>query len=281
MRVHPPGFIIDSEFELEISDGHPKLVYFIAGTGECNTHVTPHAHSYHEVLLLIEGTCIQYAGSDRYHMSAGDLAIAKPGQSHEIIGDGSSNWRYFCLAFYTSNLPDIDQVFEQSNIVHLTECNSLIQICRRIQEESRQSRIGMTNMIQSLVTEFIIDLGRRIGGSQKKQALHSYSHEVVSARVYIEQNSRHDLSINEIARAACVSPAYLAKRFKDEMHISIHQYVKQLLMQRSADLLENKDLSISEIAEQLGFPSIHYFSSSFKNYWKMTPSQYRNSRGTH
>ncbi|MHB0998468.1 MAG: helix-turn-helix transcriptional regulator [Armatimonadota bacterium] len=278
MRIHPPGITIESEFELDYTDGHPQLVYFISGIGEGSTHITTHAHSYHEVFLLREGNCIQHAGSDTYYMGPDDLMIAKPGQSHEIIGNGSSKWRYFCLAFYTSTLPDIDQTFERSSISYITGCSDLIQICTKIQNESRQSQIGMTNMIQSLVTEFVIDIARRIGNSQKKQTLKSYTHEVVLARIYIERNSRHDLSINEIARAACVSPAHLAKRFKDEMHISLHKYVKQLLMQRSADLLENKELSISEIAEQLGFPSIHYFSSSFKNYWKKTPSQYRANR---
>jgi AraC-like DNA-binding protein len=46
-------------------------------------------------------------------------------------------------------------------------------------------------------------------------------------------------------------------------------------MQRAARMIEEDRLNISEIADKLGFPSIHYFSTSFKKHWGVTPTEYR------
>jgi AraC family transcriptional regulator len=135
-------------------------------------------------------------------------------------------------------------------------------------------------MVQSLVTEVLVGIARRTAHSEMSQVLHPYSPEVELARVYIERHSRHGLSIDEIARAVCASPSHLARRFSREMHIPIHCYTRRLLMQRAASLLEQGTLNVSEIAEHLGFSSIHFFSSSFKDYWGMSPTQYRQSIST-
>ena len=50
----------------------------------------------------------------------------------------------------------------------------------------------------------------------------------------------------------------------------------QIRMERAKDLLENPDIKILDIAERLGYTDNHYFSKAFKNYYHISPSQYRN-----
>lgn len=50
----------------------------------------------------------------------------------------------------------------------------------------------------------------------------------------------------------------------------------KLRMERAKELLENSDIKILDIAERLGYTDNHYFSKAFKNYYDVSPSQYRN-----
>lgn len=275
MRVFAPGLIVDDEFEMAIPDGGVKLMYFVAGRAEPNAQIIPHAHSYHEVFLLAEGSCIQQTDTESRKMQTGDLVIIKSGQVHQVTGSDSEGWRHYCLAFYCNDLNDVDAIFNRSGMSYLANCNDLIQICTRIRDESRQSKVGMTYIIQALITELVVEIARRIGTSNVKQMVNAYSEEVIQARIYIERNSRHGLSVDEIAKAICVSPSLLSRRFSSEMHISIHRYAQQLLMKRAASLLENRKLNVSEIADQLGFSTIHFFSNSFKSFWGVSPTQYQ------
>ena len=52
-------------------------------------------------------------------------------------------------------------------------------------------------------------------------------------------------------------------------------YLKLLRMRRSAELLRNSDIPVSDIAFCVGIPDSHYFSKCFRQYFNMTPSEYR------
>ena len=48
-------------------------------------------------------------------------------------------------------------------------------------------------------------------------------------------------------------------------------------MERAKELLENKENKIIDIAERLGYADNHYFSKAFRNYYGISPSQFRNN----
>jgi signal transduction histidine kinase/AraC-like DNA-binding protein len=66
------------------------------------------------------------------------------------------------------------------------------------------------------------------------------------------------------------------KRFKQEIGVSPNSYMRSIRLQTAAVLLEKGSYSVTEVAYQVGFNSIAYFTKAFKEYFGMTPSAFMN-----
>ena len=83
-----------------------------------------------------------------------------------------------------------------------------------------------------------------------------------------------ELSVAAIAKECAVSESGLRSIFKSQMGITPTKYRLTLKIKRAAYLLEATDMSVAEIAEQLGFFDSAYFCKVFKEYTGVTPRQY-------
>lgn len=95
----------------------------------------------------------------------------------------------------------------------------------------------------------------------------------------LDHISSPDLSINEIAEKNYLSLSCLSRIFKKAIGISISQYIIQERMELAALLLAEGNNTISNIALEVGYNNYPYFTSTFKKYWGVTPSQYREEHG--
>ena len=83
----------------------------------------------------------------------------------------------------------------------------------------------------------------------------------------------------DIPRSAMVSERRARELFIKEFHYSPMQYLMSVRLKHASYLLRFSDLSISEIAQQVGFEDSNYFSRCFRQNMNMTPSEYRNHDG--
>lgn len=85
-----------------------------------------------------------------------------------------------------------------------------------------------------------------------------------------------DLSVSRIARELKVSRSYLARIFKEERNLSLKEYLQREKMLRSAALLVREpQLTLRELARQIGFLDSGYFGFLFKKYFGISPGRYR------
>lgn len=92
---------------------------------------------------------------------------------------------------------------------------------------------------------------------------------------YIEMHVEDELSIEEIAKSIGYTKYYCSRRFKEEMGVSITDYIKAARIERAKTLLSSTDLSIQDISDQLHFCSRSYFSTIFLETTGYTPTRYR------
>jgi AraC family transcriptional regulator len=96
---------------------------------------------------------------------------------------------------------------------------------------------------------------------------------------YIHDNLNGDLSMTQIASSINISPTYFASLFKQATGISLHQYVIIQRVERAKLLLtKNTDLTIANIASQVGFSSQSHLIYHCKRLTGMTPRQFTNSK---
>jgi AraC family transcriptional regulator len=95
---------------------------------------------------------------------------------------------------------------------------------------------------------------------------------------YIHEHLSEDLSLREIAAFLQMSPNYFTSLFKQSTGLSAHQYVIHCRIEKAERLLTKSDLSIVEVAQQVGFQSQSHFVNVFRKQTGMTPKTYRKAR---
>ena len=94
---------------------------------------------------------------------------------------------------------------------------------------------------------------------------------------YVKNNISKKITLSDISWHLHCSTVTLTEHFKKEFGITIMEYVMKKKMQRAEQLLLNSDMSIREVSEACGFPSIEYFSRSFKKHAGLSPYAWRSA----
>lgn len=95
------------------------------------------------------------------------------------------------------------------------------------------------------------------------------------AKKYIHEHFRENIDRDMIASIACITPNYLSKRFRAETGLSLREYVNQLRINEAKRLLLSTNKSISEIAGEVGFDNISYFSTVFRKFCNISPLEWK------
>jgi len=95
------------------------------------------------------------------------------------------------------------------------------------------------------------------------------------AKQYILHNYSEDLSLTKIANATYINASYLSSLFKNEMGVSVIEYLTQIRLEKSKEFLKTTEMSANEIAYSVGYIDQSYFSRVFKKNTGMTPIEYR------
>ena len=85
-----------------------------------------------------------------------------------------------------------------------------------------------------------------------------------------------DLHVNFLTDKMAMSRATLYNKLKQIADIGVNDYINKLRLERACYLLTHTDKNIMEIADSLGFNNQRYFSTVFKQFYKITPTAYRN-----
>ena len=91
---------------------------------------------------------------------------------------------------------------------------------------------------------------------------------------YVAEHYTEKILLDNICFLFGTNKTTLCQSFKSEYGITLLAYIDQLKIKEAQKLLLEQKLSITDIAEKLGFNSIHYFSRHFKKHTGMSPSEY-------
>ena len=109
---------------------------------------------------------------------------------------------------------------------------------------------------------------------QKMERPRTSSH-VERARDYVRKHYREKIYLEEVAESIGVSPTYLSRLFRKETGQCLQDCINEERVYRAANLLMYSDLSLTEIAEYVHFPSQSYFGKVFKQFRKVSPRVFR------
>ena len=94
-------------------------------------------------------------------------------------------------------------------------------------------------------------------------------------QIIAENISNSELDQQLLCREMGVSRALLYNKMKAITGAGAKEYITKIRIERAKALMESTSLTIAEISDMTGFTSQSYFSTAFKHYTGMTPSQYK------
>ena len=98
-------------------------------------------------------------------------------------------------------------------------------------------------------------------------------------RKYIDTHLAEPIGREEIAEFAHISPNYLSKIFREETGMSLRDYVNQKRIDEAKRLMSVTGMNVTDTALQVGFENVSYFSTVFRKYCGVTPSEWQSALG--
>jgi len=92
---------------------------------------------------------------------------------------------------------------------------------------------------------------------------------------YINEHYAEPLNLTEMGKRFHYNPSYLSNYFSENNHQSFSEYLKQVRIEKSIELLQEKDKSIAKISMLVGYSDHSYFCRVFKKFMGVSPSSYR------
>lgn len=100
--------------------------------------------------------------------------------------------------------------------------------------------------------------------------------ERLTAMLNFIQNNYQDVTLESMAAQFHLSEPYISKYIKDKSGKTFGEHVAHIRMKRAKTLLKNGNMTVENIADVVGYPSVEHFNRTFKKCFDRTPLQYRN-----
>ncbi len=255
-------------------------------------HEPVHRHDCVEMVFIYKGAGACAVDGVHYPMLAGDIYIIPAGATHEYFSDPGLQF-YNIMFDRTLFGPDEMAVCERFEALHEQNRKSagmepkytfgpagmefLLDLCRRIERESRMKQDFAEHNIKALFMEFLIYFIRNIDDAGGIGALKNQRN---LSRVfdYIAGHYTEKITLEQLAAITGNSPDYLGKQFKKLLGVNISDYICRYRIEKARRELETSGDSIGEIAFKSGFYDSSYFIKSFQRFCGVTPAQYRKER---
>lgn len=101
------------------------------------------------------------------------------------------------------------------------------------------------------------------------------SDKMQQAKTYIDQHFSEDISLETLAAYLHLNPIYVSKLFKDKLNINYIDYLSEIRIKHAKKRLLEQETSTKEIAYDVGYRDLNYFSKVFKKYTGYSPTEYR------
>lgn len=258
---------------LDISEIYTKF-YQEKGT---NYNFSGEKHSYWELTYVDKGELLTTIDGVSYHLKQGDLIFYAPMQFHT-----QSTFEKISSSYLTINFK---MNFNHADLL----CNKIFSLKRdsyfivtRLIEELSNNNLYSDDLSLCYLKELIIQM-LRLDNSHfhSKPTTHmqqTYENELLNdILLYIDNNIYEKISVSTLCDHFCISTSMLHSLFRKNMNNTAKNYINELKLSKSKELIRNSTHTLSEISEMLGFSSIHYFSKKFKSYFNISPTEYSKS----
>lgn len=260
---------------------------------------TGESHDFWEFLCVDKGTVNVIAGDHPLTLNKGDVIFHKPNEFHNVSANGliapnlvviSFKSDSPAIRFFENKILQINA--EQKNLLGLLIKEAKNTYSCRLDDPYSQKLIrkspdkipfGSEQLIKMYLQQFLINLVRNSSHTKVSHALPKSitqnEEEHIFNRIvsYMEANLDTQLTIDRICQDTLIGRSILQKTFRDHCGCGAIDYFSAMKITAAKQMIRDGHMNFTQIADSLGYSSIHYFSRQFKKIAEMTPSEYASS----
>ncbi|MBL1226269.1 helix-turn-helix domain-containing protein [Enterococcus sp. BWR-S5] len=239
-----------------------------------------HWHRSLEILFVASGRVGLMIEGNQQIMMAGDLKIINSGEIHQIsaveAGDEMSGITLLIPSeFIQAWFPEYDQGIFDSSLVYENK-SVLTEYIEAIGSLYEQAAPYYEAEIVSLLLKLLLQLYRKTRvPSEEEERVFEIKERLSKVLDIIEQGYQNTLTLEQAAAVAGYSVSYFSKIFTATMKRSFYQYLIDFRLNKSLRELQLANKTITDIAIDNGFSSIHSYIHGFKKAYQMTPKEYQ------
>lgn len=254
-----------------------SLAIIECGITRCHSghHALPRIYPHHSLSFILSGKGIYVASNETYTLSAGQGFMIVPETVCSYTADSDDPWTYIYVVFSGNDAESITQnagidenqlIFDfelKSDFISLL--HSMHTACRE-QTAMGYEAIGYLTLVMSrLVEQNILN----------KQEYSSAEQYIKKAKNYIKQHYSYNITIQELASHVGLDRTYLYRLFMENLNKSPSEYINDYRLKKAVEMMENKLLTLPDIALSTGFYDYSYFSKQFIKKYNQSPGIYR------
>ena len=252
-----------------------------------------HWHDELEILVVETGTARVAVNGTDYMVKQGEGFFINTGALHGVWREGTEPCYLQSVVFHPRLVGgSVDSILWQKYLEPLLSdpCRPCVQFTSG-QEWEKTAAKAIRDAWQSCVSEaegFVFEVRERLSRliflltkncpkAEKRpseKALRDGERIKVMLQ-YIQEHYDGELTLAKIAESAAVSENECLRCFRSMIGSTPIQYVKQVRIQKAAELLVSTNRRISEIGAECGFQEMSYFAKTFRELKGCTPSEYR------
>jgi len=260
--------------------------------------VKEHAHEYLELAYVQSGHMEHHINGQVYTLGPGDFFIVDYDTDHayqrisqqrltvqnilfypEFLDRGLTGVRFFrdmmrsyLLRFAYQTLRD-----DPTGIAFQDDDGKIQALINDIYAEYDQKNYGYLEYIRCILVELLILIMRKIG---QQSRLPVKSDVVANMIKYANDHYSEQLRLSKLSQLLGYSVPHLSQKFSKETGMGFMDYLHQVRIAHACQLLETTNMTVSEIAEAVGYSGTKYFTEIFKKNLSLTPKAFRNLHKT-
>lgn len=249
-----------------------------------------HWHTDMEIIMPIEGWYEVTVEDAHFHIEPDDILIIPSGALHSIVAPEQGTRFIFLLDISSiasiRSFSEIEAILSSPLHVTRSAFPLIYGDIHSILEQIRNEYFDKAPFYELTIFSLLINMFVLIGKDHLRsletssQSTHIYKqHEYVNKfndiMAYIDEHYMEDLTLDSISSAAGFSRYHFSRLFKQYTGFTFCAYISHRRIKAAEKLLEQSNLSVTEIAMRSGFPSISTFNRVFRQQKNCSPTEYR------
>ena len=294
-RIGEIFFSTSSESEKNFPD---FKIYVTSTEPEKRRQQLEHHHTECEISMIFSGECYWNIEGKIYHGNEGDIFLIGSNENHympEILGEeplllldilfetrfiwspGEDRFNLRYLSIFLDHDASFSNVIPKDHPVAQTIYHLMDEIYNECLDQEAEYQL----VVKAKLMLILAALGRYYGIASLPTVPVKYRQhlkQLDQALSFINQNLTEDLSLERIARAACMSKSYFSTIFRKMNGISVWDYITRKRVDLAVQYLQDSELPILAVAEKCGFSSISNFNRCFREVTGTAPSACRRAK---